>query len=111
MQVIKETELMGAGINGAIFLSQALYWTKRTGEDGWFYKTLQEWEDETSLTRRKMERVRRILKSKGYLEEKLTKTPTRPATLYWRLDIDKIAQDLQEYHDNNTASPKKQTKR
>ena len=98
--------LLGVDNNRALFLSQAIYWTKRTGEDGWFYKTLKEWEDETLLTRRKMQRVRRILKSKGYLEEKLAKTP---ATLHWRLNIDKIAQDLQEYHDNHAGVPKKPT--
>jgi hypothetical protein len=38
------------GVKGALMLSQAFYWSKRCGEDGWFYKTNDEWQEEIGLT-------------------------------------------------------------
>ena len=41
---------IGCGIKGALMLSQAVYWGKRTtAKDGSFYKTQAEWEEETGL--------------------------------------------------------------
>lgn len=72
----------------ALMLSQAWYWSKRTSdEDGWFYKTQAEWEDETGLTRTEYETARRKLKDLGVMEEDLRGVP---ATLYYRIDKYKI---------------------
>ena len=66
-------------INAALMLSQALYWTKRLppDRDGWFWKTIEEWEDETGLTRREQEGARALLKQRNLLEEKLSGVPAR----------------------------------
>jgi hypothetical protein len=70
----------------ALMLSQAWYWSKRTSdESGWFYKTIAEWEDETGLTRSEQETARKHLK--GIMEVELRGVP---ATLYYRLDKQKI---------------------
>lgn len=37
------------GVTAALFLSQLTYWTNRTTDDGWVYKTQDEWEEETGL--------------------------------------------------------------
>lgn len=51
-------ELTGS-ITGALLLSQACYWQKRTtSEDGWWYKTHTEFEEEIGLTRRELETAR-----------------------------------------------------
>jgi hypothetical protein len=48
-------ELTGS-VTAALFLSQAYYWSSRTTlQDGWFYKTREEWEEETGLTRYELE--------------------------------------------------------
>lgn len=61
---------LGAGVTGAVMLSQALYWSNRTSEgDGWFYKTQIEWEEETGLTRYEQEGARKKLKNMGIIEE------------------------------------------
>lgn len=74
----------------ALMLSQAYYWSKRTdNEDGWFYKTVAEWEDETGLTRSEQETARKHLK--GILEVDLRGVP---ATLYYRIDRQKIKELL-----------------
>ena len=57
-------------IPAAIFLAQLIYWTgKQRDEDGWIYKTRDEWENETGLIRTQQENARAILREKGLIEE------------------------------------------
>lgn len=94
-----------AGTAGAIFLSQAIYWSKRTSNpDLWFYKTAEEWEDETGLTRRVQERVREELRAKGILEEKLA---DNPAKLYFRVNQDKLLSFYETLKQVSTKSENK----
>lgn len=66
-------------ITAALMLSQAIYWTNRTAQErnGWFWKTAEEWQEETGLTRREQENARALLKSRNLLEEKLVGVPAR----------------------------------
>jgi len=83
----------GVGITGALFLSQCVYWSKRTEDNnGWFFKTALDWEDETGMSRREQETARKKLKELGLIEEKRAGTP---AKLYYRVVTNKIAQMLQ----------------
>lgn len=82
----------GAGITGALMLSQALYWSKRTDdEDGWFYKTMEDWEAETGMTRSEQESARKRLVKAGVLEEKRQGVPCR---LFYRVSYSAIAEGL-----------------
>lgn len=75
-----------AGVSGAILLSQAIYWSKRIPrESEWFYKTREEWQDETGLSRRAQESARQVLKDLGVLEEKLTGIPAR---LFFKINFE-----------------------
>lgn len=74
-------------VEGALFLSQLVYWQNRS-EDGWIYKTADEWYEETGLTRRQLERVRRELVEIGILIEELRGLP---AVLHYRIDEDRLA--------------------
>ncbi|KJC14682.1 hypothetical protein DZA25_29080, partial [Pseudomonas aeruginosa] len=83
---------LGAGITGALMLSQAVYWTCRTEDaDGWFYKTMDEWEAETGMTRSEQEGARKKLVKCGVLEEMKKGVPCR---LYYRVNMDAIAANL-----------------
>ncbi len=82
---------LGAGVTGAVMLSQAIYWSRRTGEDGWFYKTQADWEDETGLTRREQETARRKLIAAGVLQEERRGVP---AKLFFRVDRDALSAAL-----------------
>lgn len=74
----------------ALMLSQAWYWSKRTNdENGWFYKTVAEWEEETGLTRSEQETARKHLKD--ILEVDLRGVP---ATLYYRVNKEKVLELL-----------------
>ncbi|RQW61169.1 hypothetical protein [Vibrio viridaestus] len=69
---------LGIGITGALLLSQALYWSKRTKHDErWFYKTQDEWSEETGMTRREIDTARGKLRKLGILLEKKQGIPCR----------------------------------
>jgi len=83
---------LGAGITGALMLSQAIYWSKRTvNADGWFYKTMEEWASETGMTRSEQESARKKLVNAGVLEEKKKGVPCR---LFYRVNMDAIRTNL-----------------
>ncbi|MGE6659579.1 helix-turn-helix domain-containing protein [Pseudomonas sp. NPDC077408] len=76
------------GLNAAAtqFLSQAVYWTERT-DDGWFYKTTEEWNEELGLTLEEVKGARKKLKSIGLLTEQRKGIP---AKLYYKVDTDEL---------------------
>ena len=75
---------------GAILLSQMCYWSKRTNdEDGWFWKTREQWTEETGLTREEQETARARLVKCGAISEEIKGMPAR---LYFRVNHDKIIQ-------------------
>ena len=84
---------LGAGITGALMLSQAVYWANRgSDDDGWFFKTQVEWEDETGLSRTEQETARKKLLSLGLMEEARRGIP---AKLYFRVSIDALVSQLE----------------
>jgi hypothetical protein len=80
-------------VTAALMLSQALYWSKRTGEEcnGWFYKSQDEWEDETGMGRREQENARKALRGIGVLFEERRGVPAR---LWFKVDKVRIAELL-----------------
>lgn len=83
---------LGLGITGALMLSQCMYWRARTSNpDGWFYKSQQDWEEETGMNRREQERARKALKSIGVLEEKRRGVPAR---MYFRVNEEALEKAL-----------------
>jgi hypothetical protein len=80
------------GVTGALMLSQAVYWSTRTKDnDGWFWKTADEWEEETGLTRREQETARKRLTKLGILEEKKMGVPCR---MYFRIRESSLAHSV-----------------
>jgi len=61
--------LLGSVASG-VFLSQLVYWHHRTTDpDGWFYKSVDEWTDETMLSEDQQRRARAKLRDLGLLRE------------------------------------------
>jgi hypothetical protein len=79
--------------NTALFLSQCFHWQKHTKDefDGWFCRTIEQFEHEMGLTRREQESVKKTLKAKGILH---TEMRGAPAKLWMKLDLDLIYQIL-----------------
>ena len=84
---------LGAGITGALMLSQAMYWSTRgADEEGWFFKTMPEWEDETGLRRAEQETARKRLLALGLMEEERRGIP---AKLFYRVNFDGLLAQLE----------------
>jgi hypothetical protein len=77
-------------VKAAILLSQAVYWQKRAKQDdGWWFKTAEEWEEETGLTRHEQDTARKACGM--YLKTELRDAPAR---LYWMVDEARLSADL-----------------
>jgi hypothetical protein len=97
---------VAGSVNGGVFLSQAMYWSNiKTAQDGWFYKTSQDWEVETFLSRREQETVRRQLVRIGVLEERRAGIP---AKLYFRINGDVLLKMLKDIADTRMSENAKQ---
>ncbi len=82
------------GVLGALMLSQALYWTARTEDpEGWFWKTAEEWQQETGMTRREQETARKRLRATGFWHEERRGLP---AKLYFRVNLEALARALEK---------------
>jgi hypothetical protein len=58
-------------IASAIYYQQLYYWRdKGKRDDGWIYKSVKEIEEETTLTRKQQDRIRKNLLEKGWIEAK-----------------------------------------
>jgi len=89
---------IGGGVAEGVFLSQLLYWTgKGRNSDGWIYKTLQEWRDETVLSRREIYKARDAWKRLGVLSEKREGLPCR---VYYHVNLRRLGELLREYAAN-----------
>lgn len=86
-------ELMGSAAGG-VFLSQLHYWSiggKAHDPDNFIYKSFQEWQTETHLSRREFESARKQLKALGLLAEE--RRGFKPL-LWYRLDLDGLYQKI-----------------
>jgi hypothetical protein len=72
----------------ALVLSYASYATEEIaqekGSEGWFVKTVAQWQRDTGLTRTELETARRKLKAQGLWEERRHGPP--PAPLQFRIN-------------------------
>ncbi|MBI1408451.1 DNA-binding protein [Acinetobacter baumannii] len=94
----KHYVFLGCGINGALMLSQLVYWTSRTKDsEGWIFKTHHEWTQETGLTRREQDTARATLKSLKFISEKKMGVPRR---VYYRVERENLYQALIEYSES-----------
>lgn len=82
--------VLGLSASAAQFLSQAVYWTERTG-DGWFYKTETEWEEEIGLSSKEVRTARKNLAGMHLLEEVRKGVP---AKMHFRVDTDLLLKYL-----------------
>lgn len=98
----KHYVFIGCGINGALMLSQLVYWTARTkNSDGWIYKTQHDWTMETGLTRKEQENARKKLKDLGFLTEKKRGVPCK---VYFKVERENLYKALIEYSESLDSS-------
>ncbi len=82
---------VAGGALPALMLSQALYWQRRPGKDegqgGWWWKTQEQWTEETGMSRTEIETARRKLVASGLLEHKKAGCPGRS---FYRVNAEKV---------------------
>jgi hypothetical protein len=88
-----------------LMLSQAVYWSERAKlPDGWFYKTMKEWQQEICLSRHEQDGARRKLKALGFWQEKAMGVP---CTVHYRVDFEALAVCISQYAEKRqTGLPK-----
>ena len=93
---------LGCGINGALMLSQMVYWSKRTKDkNGYFYKTQDDWEQETGLTRREQETARKRLRELGFVSEHKHGVPCK---VHFRVEYNNLYMALVRFSQNSQSS-------
>lgn len=73
--------------NAALFTAQLAFWSGKGHHELGVYKTVAEWEDETTLTYRMQDAARRILRDRGYLTET---HHTLQGRVYYRLHEERL---------------------
>ena len=92
------------GVNAALLLSQLLYWHgKGSRNDGWFYKTQLEMQDETGLTRTQQENAIKRLKKHGVIS---TARKGIPAKRHYRVHMRKLRTCLRDFYKLDTRKKK-----
>src|SRR5690606_33376291 len=74
----------------ALLLNQIVFYSdKSKRDDGYFYKTYKEWEEEVLLTERQVRHSVNKLKKMGLVETKVMKANGSP-TVHYKLNYDKL---------------------
>ena len=75
------------GVIAEVFFEQIFYWQDKTDSELGVYKTQEELEVETGLSRKEQETARKLLREKGVLIETYKRLEHR---LYYKIDCDKL---------------------
>ena len=90
-------------ITAALLLSQALYWQRRCKHpEGWWYKTRDDWCEETGMGRYEQEGARRKLRQLGILQKELRGVP---AQLWYRVNEHRLLDLLMQSSKNEDVTP------
>lgn len=90
-------------VTAALMLSQAYYWQKRAkSHDGWWFKTRDDWIEETGMGRREQEGARKKLRALGILREDLRGVP---ATLWYKVEETKLLEAIANLSNPASSSP------
>ena len=84
-------------VKAALLLSQSIYWTRHGREiaenQGWFWKTAEQWERETGLSAKEQTTARDLLRHLSLVEESRMGIPAR---LHFRVSLDTLGARLSE---------------
>lgn len=70
-------------IKTALLLSQIIFWSsKKVDEDGWFYKSFRQWEEETSLSKNEVGRSSKVLEDMGLVSTSTIQVNGAPVLHY-----------------------------
>lgn len=91
-------------LDGALFLSQVIYWSdKGKDNEGWFYKSYDEWTSEICLSKYEVSKHSKRLQEMGLLETKLKKANGAP-TVHYRFLFDEFVKSFVKFLDNRMST-------
>jgi len=91
---------MLGSIEMAIYLQQMIYWSdKGIREDGWIYKTKEDFGEETTLSRFQQDKCRKKLEEMGLLETNLMKANGAPV-VHYRLHLETLQEQILSFSTN-----------
>ena len=80
-------------VNAGLMLSQAFYWANRTTDpEGWFWKTQQQWLDETGIPIPDQNDARELLRRTTFWREDFKGSPPK---LYFQVDLEELAKAME----------------
>ncbi|MEO1147614.1 MAG: hypothetical protein AAFY26_18695 [Cyanobacteria bacterium J06638_22] len=83
LTIQKEQIRFTGSVEGALLLSQIIYWSKRTQDpEGWFYKTYSDWTEEICLSEYQVRRHVKKFEASGWIETRLRKRNGAPVIHY-----------------------------
>jgi len=92
-------------VKASLMLSQAIYWTRHGRDvrdrDGWFFKTMPQWQHETGLSRHEQVQARAILRRVGLMQEQKSGLPAKP---FFRVDGQRLSALLCEHMECQTGA-------
>jgi hypothetical protein len=84
-------------IKSALFLSQCVYWSDKTGrDDGYFYKSTNEWSEELGLSKREIENARKKLVK--FITTKILRANGSP-TVHYMVNIGRLRDEIEGIFD------------
>lgn len=87
-----------------LFMSELLFWWGKGSYPGWIYKTIQEIQSDTALTRSEQDRAIKIWKRMGVLSVELRGIPRRR---FFKIDHQRLEWMAMEYLANQCAKSSK----
>ncbi len=99
-------KLMGSH-DGAVFLSQIIYWTERMKKrgDGFFYKSVRDWCEELDISEYQVEKARALLKTKGVLDTVKRRVANFKEQWHYRLNKERFRIVYKNFLDNEYVFP------
>lgn len=81
----KFIDFLDGDINSSILLTQLIYWTPKSKNDGWVYKSYDMWKEEIGLSKYKIFKSANKLKDLNIIETKIKKVQGNP-TVHYKLN-------------------------
>lgn len=93
---------VGGSVGAGLMIAQAIHWSAWEDEDGFFFRTMDNWTLDTALSHDEQRAARRKLKSITYGGEPLWEEKRKglPAQIYYRINLDVLAGLLAELGQN-----------
>ena len=94
------------GIKEDVYLQQIMFWSdKGKREDGWIYKTIKDFQEETYIKKGSQERIRNKFVKLKILEVKIMKVKGTPKT-HFQINWNALASKLESPKTGKSESPK-----